>query len=266
MTILDTIMATKRREIEAEQAVLSWRALELQVGEAPPTRSMRAAFLQASSESPTTRILAEVKEASPSKGILRSPFDACGLAKTYEENGAAAISVLTDREYFKGSFERLKQVRSVTSIPVLAKEFVVDRWQLLRARAAGADCVLLIAAALPNQQILALIDQSHALGLEVLLEVHTQAETDFALASGADILGVNNRDLKTFETSLEQSVELAASFDEQTVALSESGIRTRNDITRLESLGFAGFLIGETLVTSVDPGETLRKLRGEHRG
>ena len=259
MTILDTIMQTKRAEIQTEQSLLSWRELERQAEEAPPTRSMRDAFLPRAGKS-SSRILAEIKEASPSKGILRSPFDACALARAYEQGGAAGISVLTDREYFKGSFERLKQVRAVTSLPLLAKEFILDRWQLLRARSAGADCVLLIAAALPQVRVLALIEEAHALDLEVLLEVHTQDETDFALTSGADLLGVNNRDLKTFETSIEQSVRLASSFTHGTVALSESGIRSKKDISRLESLGFAGFLIGEALVTSIDPERALMEL------
>ena len=145
-------------------------------------------------------------------------------------------------------------------MPLLAKEFILDRWQLLRARSAGADCVLLIAAALPQERVLELIEEAHALDLEVLLEVHTQDETDFALTSGADLLGVNNRDLKTFETSIEQSVRLASSFTPGTVALSESGIRSKKDISRLESLGFAGFLIGEALVTSIDPERALMEL------
>lgn len=262
MTILDDIMATKRREVAEMKSTLSTGALEERIKRRGPTRSARAAFLSTPPKGVQSRILSEVKEASPSKGILRKDLDGIALAREYETAGATAISVLTDPTYFRGSFERLEQIRPHVNTPILAKEFIFDPWQILRSRAAGADFVLLIVAALSARELQELIAFAHGLHLETLVEVHDRQELHVALETSADLIGVNNRNLKTFETSLETSLELIDECPEDRVAISESGIRTRADIALLETAGFHGFLIGESLVCSPQPGKTLQRLAG----
>jgi indole-3-glycerol phosphate synthase len=257
-TILTRILAHKREEVSAERLRLPADELALQIRERQPPLDVIAA-LTCPGE---TRIIAEIKQASPSRGTLIEDLDAPGLARTYTSAGAAMISVLTDQAFFQGSFERLEQVRSVSALPLLAKEFIVDPWQILRARAAGADSFLLIVAALGDRDLRLLMDVGRALGMEPLVEVHDAAETERALEAGAKCVGVNNRNLATFETSLATSETLAPLLRDAEVRVSESGIHTRADITSLEDCDFNAFLIGERLVTDPAPDKALAVLLG----
>jgi indole-3-glycerol phosphate synthase len=262
MTILDEIMAAKATEVAKMKAVTPSGLLQAQIETLPIPHSARKAFLTSPRKGLASHILSEVKEASPSKGILRPGLDGVALAKEYEQAGATAISVLTDQKYFKGSYERLEAIRPHVSVPILAKEFISDPWQIERARVAGADFILLIVAALDPTLLQELVGFAHKLQMEVLIEVHDEDELTVALEAGGDLIGVNNRDLKTFSTSIENSLRLAPLMPKGTVTLSESGIRTREDIVTLECAGFDGFLIGEGLVISSNPGDKLGELGG----
>jgi indole-3-glycerol phosphate synthase len=256
-TILTRILEHKRTEVSADRALLPESELAARVRGQDAPQDILAAL----KGSGTPRIIAEIKQASPSRGTLLENLDAPSLARTYTDAGAAMISVLTDRAFFQGSFERLEQVREVTSIPILAKEFILDPWQILRARAAGADTFLLIAAALQDRELTLLMDVGRALGMEALVEVHDSIEAERALQAGARCVGVNNRDLATFETRLETSHSLAPLLADAEVRVSESGIHSRQDVAELQAHGFSAFLIGERLVTDPDPGAALRALR-----
>jgi len=262
MTILDEIMKAKALEVAQMKSVTPSAVLHAQIEALPTPHSARKAFLASPREGLKSHILSEVKEASPSKGILVPGLDGVALAKEYEQAGATAISVLTDQKYFKGSYERLEAIRPHVSVPILAKEFISDPWQIERARVAGADFILLIVAALNPAQLATLVGFAHKLKMEVLIEVHDEHELTVALEAGGDLIGVNNRDLKTFSTSIDNSLRLAPLMPRGTVTLSESGIRTREDIVSLERAGFHGFLIGEGLVTSSNPGNKLGELGG----
>jgi indole-3-glycerol phosphate synthase len=211
---------------------------------------------------PGTRIIAEIKQASPSRGVLRADLDATAYAREVTAAGAAAISVLTDSRFFQGSFDRLASVREAVNLPLLCKDFILTEYQIRRARAVGADLVLLIVAALEPSLLAALLVCARSYGMEVLVEVHDEAEVDVALEAGARIVGVNNRDLRTFETRLETSERLAPRMPDGIIRVSESGLRTRADIERLEEAGYRAFLIGESLVTAPSAGALLRELMG----
>lgn len=204
--------------------------------------------------------IAEIKKASPSRGLLRDPFEPIEIAVDYESNGAAAISVLTEENYFLGSVNQLKSVRRSVSRPVLRKDFILDPYQIYESAAYCADAVLLIAAILTPNRLLELKQLAERLGLEVLVEVHDRHELRVALDAGAEVIGVNNRDLKTFEVSLNTSLDLAPYFPQSVLSVSESGIRAPGDIRQLREAGYDGFLIGELLMKSAHPGRTLREL------
>lgn len=204
-------------------------------------------------------VIAEIKKASPSRGLIRQDFDPETIARSYEKAGAAAISVLTDQTFFGGSLQDLTMVRRAVSIPVLRKDFIVDRYQLLESRVAGADAVLLIAAVL-GQELAEFLEMSRSLGLEVLVETHTEEEVLLALASGAPIIGINNRDLKTFEVNLRTTLDLAPLVPTDRVLVSESGIRDKQDLIRLAGAGVRAVLVGETLMRAEDPGQKLKEL------
>ena len=262
MTILDEIMKAKALEVAGMKVATPSVVLQARIEALPAPRSAKKAFLTSPRGGLKSHILSEVKEASPSKGILVPGLDGVALAKEYEQAGATAISVLTDQKYFRGSYERLEAIRPHVSVPILAKEFISDPWQIERARVAGADFILLIVAALNPSQLQTLVSVAHKLQLEVLIEVHNENELTVALEAGGDLIGVNNRDLKTFSTSIENSLRLAPLMPTGTVTLSESGIRTREDIVTLENAGFHGFLIGEGLVIAPSPGVKLGELGG----
>jgi indole-3-glycerol phosphate synthase len=208
------------------------------------------------------RIIAEVKKASPSAGVLREDFDPLAIARTYEDHGAACISVLTDAPFFQGSLANLTAIREVVSVPLLRKDFVIDPYQVLEARAAGADAVLLIAEILDDATLGCLLREARGLGMQALVEIHDADNLTRVIRQGARIVGINNRDLRTFETRLEHSLTLARRVPSHVLVVSESGINTRADIERLQAAGVRAALIGETLMRAPDIGQKLDELRG----
>jgi indole-3-glycerol phosphate synthase len=257
-TILDKIVASKRREIEAARSLLPASELERRLPEAPPVRDFRAAL----DKPGEVQIIAEVKKASPSAGVLRADFDPAAIARVYEAHGAACISVLTDEPFFQGHLRHLTAIRAARALPVLRKDFILDRYQLLEARAAGADAVLLIAEILPGAQFARLWNDARQLGLQALVELYEADNLARVLDCGARLIGVNNRDLRSFETRLEHTLELAARLPAGCCLVSESGIRTRADVLHLQQAGVAAVLIGETLMRAADIGAKLDELRG----
>ncbi len=255
MTILDEIVAAKRRELETAQREMPLATLKLRVAELPEARLFNKAL-----RGPGVSLIAEVKKASPSKGLLCPDFDPTALARTYEKAGAAAVSVLTEKDHFQGSLDYLTAVKEAVRIPVLRKDFIFDPYQVYEAAAAGADALLLIVAILSDEQLKELLDLSTGLGLACLVEVHDEAEMARAAKAGADIIGINNRDLATFKVDMGVTKRLASLAPVGTVIVSESGIRTRDDILRLKEHGADAVLIGETLITSGDIPDTIRRL------
>lgn len=260
MSVLAEILERKRGEIEAAKARVSFETLRAQVH---ALRDAPRGFRKALLEGAPPVVIAEIKRRSPSKGEIRANFDPVACAQSYAAAGAAALSVLTDEHYFGGKLEYLAAVRNSVSLPLLRKDFVLDAYQLYEARVAGADAVLLIVAALAATELAALWREARALGLDVLVEVHDEAELALAQSIGADLIGINNRDLRSFVTDLAVSERLLAKFDFGVVAVSESGISTYDDIERLTRAGAQAFLVGEACMRQPDPGQALRKLRGE---
>ena len=254
-TILDRIMEARRASMDKRRRLHPLPVLKMAVERAAPARDFAAALV-----GPGLRVVAELKKASPSRGTLRAEFDPKSLAGSLVVGGAAALSVLTEEEFFQGSLANLRVAHAAVPVPVLRKDFLFDPWQVWEARAAEADSFLLIAAILSNQQLAELMAAGRELGMEPLVEVHTRGELDRALAAGARILGVNNRDLRTFEVRLETSLELIRGIPRGCVAVSESGLRTHQDLLRLRDAGFHAFLIGESLMQAADPGAALQAL------
>jgi indole-3-glycerol phosphate synthase len=257
-SILDRIVAYKWQEIAAARRRVPDGQLEKRLAEAPPTRDFRAAL----ERGPGAGIIAEVKKASPSAGMLRADFDPVAIARLYEQNGAACISVLTDEPSFQGRLDYLTAIRSAVAPPLLRKDFILDRYQLLEARLAGADAVLLIAEILDEAALPRLLREAGELGLQALVELYDRDNLPRVLDSGARLVGINNRDLRTFQTHLEHTLDLIASLPPDVCLVSESGIRTRADIERLQAAGVRAVLIGETLMRAADIGAKLRELRG----
>jgi len=255
--ILDKIVQAKILRLEAAKRAAPVETLLRNCENGDP---QYRSFYQALSASGRLNIIAEIKRRSPSKGTIRSDFHPAHIAKQYGEAGAAAISVLTEEDFFDGSLSHLQLVQSSVDLPLLRKDFVFDEYQLLEARLAGASAVLLITAILDEVLLADLLVLSRALGLDVLVEVHSTDEMQIALAAGASIIGVNNRDLRTFEVSLETSIELAKLANADTLLVSESGINSAEDIRRLKASGFNAFLVGEHFMRADDPGASLRAL------
>jgi len=258
MTILDKIVASKRREIDSQRAGVPERDLERRLADAPPIRD----FLAALDAPKTIQVIAEVKKASPSAGVIRADFDPVAIARTYAAHGAAALSVLTDEPYFQGCLAYLSAVRAAVALPILRKDFILDRYQVLEARVAGADAVLLIAEVLDQAALPRLLGEIHALGMDALVEFYDRENLERVLDSGARLVGVNNRDLRTFATRLEHTLDMAAALAQRCCLVSESGIRTRQDVLRLEAAGVRAVLVGETLMRVPDIGAKLDELRG----
>jgi len=254
-TVLDRILEARRAEVDHRKRVLPETALKYGVKAAPPVRNFPAALSR-----DAINVLAELKPASPSRGIIRDPFDAPALGKALEAAGAAALSVLTEGEFFGGSLKNLRDARKEIALPVLRKDFIFDPWQVWESRANDADSFLLIVAALSDDQLRDLIALGRELGMEPLVEVHTREELDRALEAGSRIVGVNNRDLKTLNVRLETSYELIEQIPEECIAVAESGLRSHDDLKNLRTAGFDAFLIGEHLMLSPDPGAALRAL------
>ena len=257
-TILDQIVATKRSEVAAARRAVGEAQLERQLAVAPPVRDFFAPLAQAG----PIRLIAEVKKASPSKGIIRADFDPQTIAQIYSEHGAACLSVLTDAQYFQGSLENLRLVRQAVTTPVLRKDFIIDPYQLLEARVAGADAVLLIAECLDDCQLRSLHNRALELGMTPLVELYEPANLDRVLAAGATLIGINNRDLRSFKTDLDHTLRLAECIPDDCVLVGESGIRTRADVLRLESAGVDAMLVGETLMAQADIGAAVDELLG----
>lgn len=258
-TILERILATKRDEVAAARARESAESLAARArAVARRPASLRAAL----ERDDGVRVIAEIKRKSPSKGEIRRDFDPVAIARAYAAAGAAAISVLTDETYFGGSLAVLEAVRSVTPLPLLRKDFVVDAYQIDEARVAGADAVLLIVGALSPDALVGFAKYAAALGLEALVEVHDEAEMEIALASGATLIGINNRDLRSFHTDLAVTERLAPRAAGRALVVAESGIFGLADVQRLARSGAHGYLVGESLMREADVGLALRKLRG----
>lgn len=248
MTILDKIVATKRDEIAAAKAEVSAQTLRDQLASAPPVRDFFAAL---AAKGPI-KLIAEVKKASPSKGVLREDFNPVEIAKTYERSGASCISCLTDETYFQGKLDYLTQIRQHVDIPVLRKDFILDPYQLLQARVAGADAVLLIAECLDDCHLRSLHNGAIELGMTPLVEIYEPANLPRVLEAGAQLIGINNRDLRTFEVDLQHSVRLRKEIPEECLVVGESGIYTHDDVALLAESGIDAILVGESLMRSED--------------
>ncbi|HXJ05518.1 MAG TPA: indole-3-glycerol phosphate synthase TrpC [Candidatus Acidoferrum sp.] len=256
-TVLDRILHARRLEVDHRKRVLPEAALRYGVNAATPLRDFPAALSRDS-----LNIIAELKPASPSKGILRDPFHPIELARTLEAAGAAVLSVLTEGEFFRGSLKNLRDARNSVKLPVLRKDFIFDPWQVWETRANDADSFLLIVAALDDELLRDLIALGRELKMEPLVEVHTATELDRALGADARIIGVNNRDLKTLKLRVETSFELIERIPDACIAVSESGLRTHDNLARLRDAGFDAFLIGESLMLSPDPAAALGTFLG----
>lgn len=257
-TILDKIVAEKRREIAAARQRIDERALEAQLADAPPVRDFFAALAAPG----PIRLIAEVKKASPSAGVIRADFDPVAIARTYQSHGASCVSVLTDEPFFQGKLEYLTAIRLAIELPVLRKDFILDRYQLLEARVAGADAVLLIAECLDDCSLRSLHNHCIELGMTPLVELYDPANLPRVLDAGARLVGVNNRNLHTFEVDLQHVVRLRAQVPEDCVLVAESGIRTHDDVSMLAAAGIEAMLVGESLTREADIGAAVDRLLG----
>ncbi len=261
---LPEIVDHVRRVVAERRTATPLRTLELQAAAHVPRGFARALRVktqaEAAGDGAGIAVIAELKKASPSKGLIRAEFDAAELAPQLEAAGAAVLSVLTEERFFQGSLENLRRASAAVSIPCLRKDFTVDSFQIMEARANGADAILLIVAALTDAELRPLREEARRCELDVLCEVHDRAELDRALALDCECVGVNSRDLRTFEVSLDRACELAEHLPANAVHVAESGIHTRTDIDRLRAAGYEAFLIGESLMRQPHPGEALRRL------
>jgi indole-3-glycerol phosphate synthase len=262
--ILERILARKQEEIQEREARVPFDALHARALAMPPTRGFAAA-LHAKLDAGLPAVIAEIKKASPSKGVIRADFDPPAIARSYEAGGAACLSVLTDVDFFQGADAYLQAARAACSLPVLRKDFVIDAYQLAEARALGADCVLLIVAALSAPELSTLYAEAMALGLDVLVEVHDADELARALSlppiDGREaLIGVNNRNLRTFEVSLDTTLALKHAMPQGRPLITESGIAARDDVARMRSAGVHAFLVGESFMRQPEPGDALRQL------
>lgn len=257
--ILRKILARKTEEIAERSARVSARALSDLAATLPPPRDFVAA-LQAKIHAGRPAVIAEIKKASPSQGVIRADFRPAEIAASYARAGAACLSVLTDVDFFQGADDYLKQARGACALPVLRKDFVIDAYQVYEARAIGADCILLIVAALADAQMKDLAELAWHLDMEVLVEVHDHAELDRALNLDARLIGINNRNLRTFETRLETTLDLLPNLPEGRIVVTESAIHTRADVARMRTSGVNVFLVGEAFMRAPDPGAQLKVL------
>lgn len=261
--ILNKILGVKAQEIAEAKKQISPEALRQQVESDPALKQPRRGFeksLRAKIAEGKAAVIAEVKKASPSKGIIRPDFHPAQIAKSYEAYGAACLSVLTDIQFFQGAPEYLKEARAACSLPVIRKDFIVDPYQVYQAAAWGADCILLIVAALQDTQMAELEACAHALGLDVLVESHNPQELERALKLNTPLMGINNRDLRTFNTSIQHTIDMLPMLPEDRLVVTESGIRTREDVLTMRSNNVNAFLVGEAFMRAPEPGEELAKL------
>ncbi|MCY7355476.1 MAG: indole-3-glycerol phosphate synthase TrpC [Lysobacter sp.] len=257
--ILDTIIARKLEEIETRSRLQSLAALRTRVVDAPPVRGFAAAIeMKIADRQPA--VIAEIKKASPSKGVIRSDFKPADIARSYELGGAACLSVLTDVDFFQGADAYLQQARDACALPVLRKDFTVDAYQVYEARVLGADCILLIVAALEDAQLADLSGLAMTLGMDVLIEVHDIDELERALQVPAPLLGINNRNLRTFDVSLDVTLSMRDAVPRDRRLVTESGIVAPVDVACMRAAGIDAFLVGETFMRAEDPGAALRRL------
>lgn len=257
-SILKRILDTKAQEVAEKSAAMGLAEVAARAGELGPVRGFAARLKEAAAAGPA--VIAEIKKASPSAGVIRVDFDPAQIAMSYESAGAACLSVLTDRNYFQGRDAYLEQVRQASSLPVLRKEFIVYPWQVYESRLLGADCILLIVAALSEERLRELGELARSIGLDVLVEVHDEDELEAALTTGAGLIGVNNRDLHSFTTDLATSERLRPLIPKDKTMVTESGIRTPGDVARMREAGVDAFLVGEAFMRADDPGAALREL------
>jgi len=258
-TILDRIVATKREEVAERKAHTPIEALRERLADAEAPRGFAARLQQAAAQK-RPGVIAEIKKASPSKGVIREQFEPVAIAQSYAANGAACLSVLTDEQYFQGSDRYLVDVHDAVDLPVIRKDFMVDEYQITESRALGADCVLLIAACLNIMRLTVLHAQAKGMGMDVLIEVHDQAELEAALSLQPSLIGINNRNLKTFETSLDTTIELLPHISQGVTVVTESGIATTEDVARMREHDVHCFLVGEAFMRADDPGAELHNL------
>ncbi len=259
--ILTTILARKAEEIAQRSAETPVSVLQERAAAASPPRGFVQA-LRRRIDSGEPAVIAEIKRASPSKGVLREHFDPAGIARSYARGGAACLSVLTDRDFFQGSEAYLQAARDACDLPVIRKDFIIDPYQVHEARSIGADCILLIVAALEPERLAALAGLAHSMGMDVLIEVHDAQELEQALAVKAPLVGINNRNLKTFETRLETTLDLLDQIPEDRIVVTESGIHSRADVERMRAANVNAFLVGEAFMRADEPGEAVRALFG----
>lgn len=257
--VLKKILARKHVEVAERRRLVSFDELETRANAQSPARDFVEAIASCV-EKNQPAVIAEIKKASPSKGVIRANFDPAAIAGSYQRGGAACLSVLTDIDFFQGSDANLQAARSACKLPVLRKDFTVDPYQVVEARALGADCILLIAAALSDDQLDELSDVALQWGLDVLVEVHNREELERAIPLGNRLLGINNRDLHTFETQLQITLALLDDLPDDMIVVSESGIHTRDDVALLRQHGVNAFLVGEAFMRAHDPGTELQRL------
>jgi indole-3-glycerol phosphate synthase len=258
-TVLKKILARKHEEVAERRRKVAFSDLEGRANAQPPARAFVEAVAQ-QVEGGRPAVIAEVKKASPSQGVIRANFDPVAIARSYERAGATCLSVLTDIDFFQGSDSYLQNARNACDLPVLRKDFTVDPYQVVEARALGADCILLIAAALSDEQLDELSDVALQWGLDVLVEVHNRAELERAIPLGNRLLGINNRNLHTFETTLQNTFDLLDDLPDEFIVVSESGIHTREDVASLRQHGVHAYLVGEAFMRAADPGAELKRL------
>jgi indole-3-glycerol phosphate synthase len=256
--ILEKIIATKRQELDAALQVAPMLAVKAAAESASKPRDFVGA-IRAKITSGKSAVIAEIKKASPSKGVIRADFNPAEIAKSYEAGGAACLSVLTDVEYFQGSAEYLKQARAACSLPVLRKDFMIDAYQVYEARAMGADCILLIAAAIDLAKMQELENVAHGLGMAVLVEVHNGEELELALQLETPLLGINNRNLRTFDVTLQTTLDLLPKIKDK-IIVTESGIFTSEDVALMRKNNVHTFLVGEAFMRQPDPGVALKEV------
>ncbi|CAN5361709.1 indole-3-glycerol phosphate synthase TrpC [soil metagenome] len=257
--ILARILDVKRDEVSSARSRDSQRSLLARAEQAEPARGF-AKSMRTSIDAGRAAIIAEAKRASPSKGVIRAEFDAAAIARSYEQHGAACLSVLTDLQFFKGTPDDLKQARAACALPVLRKDFMVDEYQLAEARVMGADAILLIVAALDDHQLADFEAVASGIGLDVLVEVHDAAELERALRLRTPLVGINNRNLRTFETRLETTLDLMTRVGPDRILVTESGVLATSDVKRLRDAGIDAFLVGEAFMRAPDPGAELARL------
>ena len=259
--ILQRILATKREDVTRVQRAVPLSELRRRAAAAPAPRDFAGALRNAIAGG-AAAVIAEIKKASPSKGVLRADFDPAAIARSYAGHGASCLSVLTDRDYFQGHPDYLQVAREATTLPVLRKDFVIDAYQVVEARAMAADCVLLIAAALDKQDVADFAALAGELGMAVLFEAHDRAELELGLELRLPLIGINNRNLKTFHTDLRTTLDLLPLIPQDCLLVTESGILAREDVARMRAAGVNAFLVGEAFMRAADPGLELSRLFG----